>query len=100
MLMVAIRVPHVMLHVANELLRPVENIKRAVGRNADADRPKVGVIGFDEVFDRLALQAGAFFADFRAKDSLKADDVAVEEISLKGFREMPAGKDAGAGTRA
>src|SRR6266850_49823 len=50
------------------------------------------------ILDRLALQAGTFFTHLHPEDALEANDIQVEKIILKLFREMPAGENAGAGT--
>ena len=95
MLVVAVRVAQVVLEVADEHLRPVHEIERAVRRDGDAAGAEVRVlrdVGLDQVRHGLALQAGAFLGHLRAEDALDADDVGVEEFPLPVVREMAAAK--------
>jgi len=92
-----------MLHVADDVVRPVAKVDRAIRPDADADGAEVRQVfrlGRDEVLHRFAFQAGAVLSDFHAVDALEGDDVDVEKISLELVGEMPAAEDARTGTRA
>ena len=100
--LVAIRVAQMMLHVADDVVRPVGKIDRTIRSDVHADGTEVRQIlglGRDEMLQRLALETRAFLRDLHAKDALEADDVDVQKISLELLREMPAAEDTRAGTR-
>ena len=90
-----------MLHVADKLVGPVEEINRAVRSHVHSHGAKVRVVRFHQVLERLAFQTRAVLADLHAEDALKANDVAVQKISLPVVRKVPAVNQAraGAGTR-
>ena len=52
---VAVRVANVVLHVPDELVGPIEKIDRAVRGDVHRHRAEVRIVGFDQVFHRLAL---------------------------------------------
>ena len=99
-LVVAVRVAQVVLEVADEHLRPVHDVERAVGGDGDAGGTEVAgllLVGLDEVREEgLTLEAGAVFGDLRAEDALDGDHVRVEEVALPVVGEVTAAEDRGA----
>ena len=87
---IAMRIANVVLHVADELIGPVEEIDGAVRRHADGRRAEVRVVRFDQIFDGLALQPGTLLAHLYAEDALEPNDVAVEEVALEFLGKMAA----------
>ena len=100
---IAVRVAQVMLEVADEHLRPIHEIERAIRRHGDARWAEIRVlrdIRSDEVLDSLALDAGTLLSQLGAENSLHTDHVGVEEKPLPIVREVAAGEDRRAGARA
>ena len=99
-LVVAVRVTQMVLEVADEHLRPVHDVERAIGGDGDAGGAEVAgllLVGLDEVRQEgLALQAGAVLGDLRAEDALDGDHVRVEEVALPVVGEVTAAEDRGA----
>jgi hypothetical protein len=98
-LVVAVRIAQVMLEMADEHLRPVHQIERAIRGDGDAGRAEIrgfGEVGGDQVFEGFALDAGAFLGEPGAEDPLYADHVGIEELTLPIVGEMAAAEDAGA----
>ena len=90
--LVAVRITQVVLQVTDDRVGPVEDVERTIRCDAGADRAEVLVARLQQVFLRLAFQAGTLFVDLHAEDALEADDVQVEERAIPFIREMPARK--------
>ena len=98
--MVAIRIAQMMLQVPDDGLAPVAEVDRALRADVDRGRSERRIGRRDQLLrDRVALEAGALFADLDAVDPLEADDVAVEEVAPELLGELPAADDGGAATR-
>ncbi len=100
-LVIAIWVTQVVLQVANQHLRPIHHVQRTVWCYCDAAGSEVRVF-FDvslekRGLERFAFEAGAFLGNLCPEDSLKADDVGVEEESLPVVGEMATAENRGAG---
>ena len=80
-----------MLHVADDRVVPVSKVDRAFRPHINKDGAEVWIARGDQIFQRLAFEAGTFLSDFDAVNSLEADDVDVQEIVLEFFGEMTAG---------
>src|SRR5215207_1795945 len=91
------------LEMSDDDLGPVAEIERAIRTVADANRTErrqIRRIGGDQIGEFGSLQAGAVWLDLDAIDTLKTDDVQVEEIALPIIWEVAAGNHADAGARA
>ncbi len=97
---VAVGIAEVVLHVADDRVLPIGEPESAVGTHFEIGRPEVGIAGGDHWFDFGAGKAGAVVVELVLQDSLKADDVANEEISLEFIWEVPAGENLDTGTGA
>ncbi len=95
-LVVAVGVAEMVLHVADDGVRPVHEVERAVGGDADPGRAEIRIIRGDEILQCLAMEAGAFLRHFDPEDALHADDVAIQEAALEFIGEVAAREDGGA----
>src|SRR5437762_1298236 len=98
--MVAAGIAEVVLHVADDRILPFEEIDRAVRTHFDIRRPEIWIIRLHDWFDFGAPEPGVGVCDFVLKDAEEPDDVGNEKISLHGIRELSAGQNLHARTRA
>ena len=79
------------LHVADELVVPVHDVKRAVGSELQVHRPKVGIAGDKKVVPMAAAIAGSVIFESMLFGAEKADAVVQNVVALRFVREMTAG---------
>lgn len=79
------------LHVADELVVPVHDVKRSVGGKLQVHRPKVGIAGDKQVLPMAAAIAGSVIFESVLFGAEKADAVVQNVVALHFVREMAAG---------
>ena len=91
---IAIRVALRILHVADERVVPVDEVEGAVGADLRIAGAEVAVGRGDEVFDPLAVVAGAVVLHLELQDAVHVDDAGVEEVALRRLGEVAAEEEA------
>lgn len=79
------------LHVADELVMPVNNIKRSVGSKLQVHRPKIGIAGDKKIVPMAAAIAGSIVFQRVLFGAEKADAVVEDVVALRFVRKMTAG---------
>ena len=79
--------------MADDRVLPVEEVDGPVRPHLDVGRPKVRVSGREDRLELGAGEAGVLVLDLVAKNSLEADHVRHEEVSLELLGEMAAGEE-------
>ena len=87
---VAVRVAERVLHVADQRIEPVDDVKRSIRPELEGDRPEIGVGRLQERLDRRARESRAVFLDAIPQNALEADVVVQKVVALGVVGEMTA----------
>ena len=100
MLVISVRVSHVVLHMPDDGILPVGDIKGTIASDFDIAGSEIRVARNDDWLDFLTGDVGAVVLDLVLQNPQKADAVADQEIALVLFWEQTARKDSRSGHRA
>src|SRR5688572_243549 len=79
-----------MLHMADDWIVPIREIKRSIRPGADGNRTKIRILPFDDMFKRFASQSRAILSDLHVVNTEKGNDIQVQKIALEFVRKMSA----------
>ena len=94
---VAVRVAHVVLHVADDGVGPVGDVQGAVGTDLQVGGAEIGIARHDDRLDLPGRDLGAVVLHLVLEHAEEADRVADQEVAPVLLREMAARQEAGRG---